>query len=237
MALQEWTGSGVVGPINVMARNFRRPRRCVGPGVSHGAKSCAQSPDNQSRAAGECAWQSRSTVLAHGSLDRLCWPGPAAGLGGLLAGPRQASRSHGRRLLNSLRCATLHLLRALPRLVQEALHVTGTPDRWLRSRTGLLVWVAGWRFTSLYNTPNTAGPADWAGPDSDTGQAGCGEGDKQRASSATVRTIGDFPSAVASAVTHGSSTEILAKKLHLLQHLASKYSVRRSCPKKRAASW
>ena len=31
---------------------------------------------------------------------------------------------HGRRLLNSLR-ATLHLLRALPRLVQEALHVTG----------------------------------------------------------------------------------------------------------------
>ena len=47
-------------------------------------------------------------------------------------------RGHDRRLLYSLRAA-LHLLRALPRLVQEALHVTGPADdlrRLRRARTG-----------------------------------------------------------------------------------------------------
>ena len=49
-------------------------------------------------------------------------------------------RSHGRRLLNGLRRAALHLLRALPRLVPEALHVTGSAydlrRRLRRARTG-----------------------------------------------------------------------------------------------------
>ena len=44
MAIQEWTGSGVVGPIDVMGRSCAgtpeaRARRCIGPGVSHGARS------------------------------------------------------------------------------------------------------------------------------------------------------------------------------------------------------
>ena len=46
-------------------------------------------------------------------------------------------RSHCCRLLYGLCCATLHLLRALPRLVQEALYVVGSADdlrRWLRLR-------------------------------------------------------------------------------------------------------
>ena len=43
MAIQEWTGSGGVGPIDVMGRSCAgiseaRGRRCIG-GVSHGAKS------------------------------------------------------------------------------------------------------------------------------------------------------------------------------------------------------
>ena len=48
-------------------------------------------------------------------------------------------RCHGRRLLNGLRRAALHLLRALPRLVQEALHVTGPADD-LRWRLRLRPW-------------------------------------------------------------------------------------------------
>ena len=44
MAIQEWTSSGVVGPIDVMGRSCAgiregRASRCIGPGVSHGAKS------------------------------------------------------------------------------------------------------------------------------------------------------------------------------------------------------
>ena len=48
--------------------------------------------------------------------------GSAHALGG--NGHLSLLRCHGRRLLYCLRAA-LHLLRALPRLVQEALHVTG----------------------------------------------------------------------------------------------------------------
>ena len=60
--------------------------------------------------------------------------GPAHTLGG--NGYLSLLRSHCCRLLYGLCCATLHLLRALPRLVQEALYVVGSTDDlwWLRLR-------------------------------------------------------------------------------------------------------
>ena len=95
----------------------------------------------------------RSSNLARGGRQGCCsfrqppqvTKGSAHALGG--NGHLALLRCHGRRLLYCLRRAAL-LLRALPRLVQEALHVTGPAydlrRRLRRARTGQHVQAASW---------------------------------------------------------------------------------------------
>ena len=76
--------------------------------------------------------------------------------------PRPRTRSHRRRLLDGLRCAPLHLLGALPRLVQEALDVVGSAydlRRQLRGITFKRTYSAASWGSCERNTCTAASPA------------------------------------------------------------------------------
>ena len=122
--------SHVFGPCRARGRRLRRPQ-CPRPAPPLPPR---QLPPRQP------AFQQPRPRWAPGLLLLLPSPpgfqGSAHALGG--NGNLPLLRSHGRRLLK--RRATLHLLRALPCLVQEALHVTGPAydlrRRLRRARTG-----------------------------------------------------------------------------------------------------
>ena len=124
--------SPAASPCRAPGRRLRRPQ-CP--------RAAPPLPPRHSRCAGQ-----RSSNLARGGRQGCCSfcqasqvaKGSAHALGG--NGHLSLLRCHGRRLLNGLRRAALHLLCALPRLVQEALHVTGPAydlrRRLRRARTG-----------------------------------------------------------------------------------------------------
>ena len=135
VAIQERTGSGVVGPMDVMGMGKAMPRtrseswsqesvalRAGAVDVMGG--SCAESPDNQNAAV---------ALNARGSLDRLCWRGffssvdrSESGIGCL--------RAHSSQNGNPTRTAGgfgLGLRLGWPSLGAQA--SLSTPDRWLGS--------------------------------------------------------------------------------------------------------
>ena len=109
-------------------RVLEDPARAARQAVGCAARNAHGQPRRCRRANSRRAGQ-RSSNLARGGRPFCQAPqvpeGSAHALGG--NGHLSLLRSHGRRLLYCLRAA-LHLLRALPRLVQEALHVTGPAD-------------------------------------------------------------------------------------------------------------
>ena len=98
-------------------RVLQHPARAARQAVGCAARNAHGQPRRCRRANSRRAGQ-RSSNLARGGRQG---SGPFCQAHGHLS----LLRSHGRRLLYGLRAA-LHLLRALPRLVQEALHVTRT---------------------------------------------------------------------------------------------------------------